>query len=176
MTIRQAFLLVLVWALAACLRQGGGDSIAVTATRSCSPLFMWRMPAGDFVTSSAAESRPYRVVLTQARIDAIAMSAAAYCAVEGSYPPSYEAMVQFRRSMPAHLTGCAFRDDHDLLHDGWGQPIYYSVVGAQVHIASAGPDGRFTTADDVTLPKADDSLAEAIELSRDCAPRSSPLR
>jgi hypothetical protein len=36
--------------------------------------------------------------------------------------------------------------------DAWGNPLRYETAGADFHITSAGPDGRFGTPDDVALP------------------------
>jgi type II secretion system (T2SS) protein G len=36
--------------------------------------------------------------------------------------------------------------------DAWGHPIQYESTGADFHVMSAGPDGRFGTPDDVRVP------------------------
>jgi hypothetical protein len=132
------------------------------------------MPESDIITSSQAESRSYEALVTQARIDMIASAAEAFCSVVGTYPSGYPAMVQFKSQLPPDLASCALQED--LLDDAWGRPIFYAGHDPVIHIVSAGADGRFTTNDDVTLPEPTDSLAEPIDLTRDCASRRNPLR
>jgi hypothetical protein len=163
--------LVLLLPAAACFGSRGLAHDTVTPGRSCGALSLWSLQ-GDVVTSTASDTRSIDTMRTQARIDLIALAAEAYCSVQGTYPSGYEAMLDFKSRIPARLSNCALADD--LLDDAWQRPIYYAVQGSHVQIVSAGPDGRFTTADDITLPQPADPLAEVPDLARECAPRARP--
>jgi len=121
------------------------------------------MPDAMIVERTSSDARTADVLSTQARLDAIILSAEAYCRQSGGvYPANFEQMM----APPPSISRCRLHAT-DIV-DGWGRPIFYAVVGGRTVIASAGSDGRFSTADDIARPEASDMHAEAFQIPAEC--------
>jgi hypothetical protein len=83
-------------------------------------------------------------------------------------------MLDHGRTLAPHLRACSLQDD--LLNDAWDHPIYYAAEGTRLIVVASGPDGRFTTPDDIGLPRAGDEHVDSLDVQRECAARPSLRR
>lgn len=82
------------------------------------------------------------IAATQANLSQIEKVVTSFVAAEGRSPESWQDM----RSLRYIMTGTT---------DGWGQVIRYEKTSETgFRLVSAGPDGRFDTADDLTVEDA----------------------
>ena len=143
----------------------GTDS---SAGRGCGPLVRWRMPATTVVERTRDEVRMYDVLVTQARIDAIVRAAEAYCrANHNAYPASIERLISPPPAISAQMARCRLPAED--LNDSWDRPIFYAIIQGHLIVRSAGPDGRFSTIDDIGLPEAADArTSETFDVAHEC--------
>jgi len=66
-----------------------------------------------------------------------------YCKERNTLPSRLSSVLSVRAVDPL------LKPDPEYLVDGWGRPIRYRLVRSNYEIRSAGPDGRFRTADDI---------------------------
>ncbi len=138
-----------------------------TTPTACGPLVRWRMPRTTVVEATPRDSRQIDVLVTQARIDAVILAAEAYCRLNrGVYPTTFEEMESPPDSFFAAMKMC--RIDADASTDSWGRPIFYAVIAGRLIVHSAGMDGRFTTADDISIPLVEDQHAETFNIETEC--------
>lgn len=146
-----------------------GRAHAQTAER-CGSALRWKMPATTIVQATEDDSRTHDVRMTQARIDAIVLAAEAYCQLSrGRYPASFEDMMHPSTSIAEGMPKC--RLDRNAVVDAWDRPIFFAVTANRLRVVSAGPDGVFTTADDIELPAVGDRHAESFDWRAECATR-----
>lgn len=143
----------------------GGTPTRVTV---CDNVLLWRFPETLQIDSTTDEKRSPQTLVTQARINSIALAAAIYCIQFGrEYPPGYTEVLRHGSELPPERAGCGLTED--LLEDAWGRPIYYAADGGRLRAVSAGPDGRFATADDIGLPESGTQDAERMDIGQQCA-------
>lgn len=134
----------------------------------CGPLSAWKMPATDLIERTRDESRTYDVLVTQARIDAIIRAAEAYCrANHNAYPSSIERLISPPPTILPQMAKCRLTKED--LNDAWDRPIFYAIIDGHLVVRSAGPDGRFSTIDDIGLPEAADAkITETFDIVHEC--------
>ena len=132
----------------------------------CGDLLVWGFPDQLQIDSTATEGRHASTLLTQARINLIVSAATSYCLQFGEYPNTYGEMLQHATELPAEMNACKLRGD--LLDDWWDRPIYYGREANGIRVVSSGADGRFTTDDDIGLPKSGDPHAAPIDIVNEC--------
>ncbi len=166
MKANEAAILVLAatLVLAACRHQARGSPALAQSLGSatCGRLRAWHIP-------SPLEEQPgaQRAWTTLSRLTMVALAAEEFCSARGAYPRSLPELAAFADTLKPHRDLC--RLDRHLLVDEWGTSIRYVAAGAATPtVLSAGPDRVFGTADDLTLPLADDSAGFAISAPRDC--------
>lgn len=139
-----------------------------SAVRGCGALVRWRMPATTVVERTRDEARMYDVLVTQARVDAIILAAEAYCrANRNAYPASIERLISPPPAVLAQMAKCRLPAED--LNDSWDRPIFYAIIQGRLVVRSAGPDGRFSTIDDIGLPEAADArISEAFDITHEC--------
>ena len=138
---------------------------------------LWSLPETLQISATPDEKRSFHVLLTQARINSIALAAAIHCRQPGGgYPATSVDLVLPESQLPSKWAACSL--ERDLLQDAWDRPIFYMAEEGRLLIVSAGPDGRFATEDDIGLPHSDDQHAEQMNLDSECAtsPSVGPLR
>lgn len=146
-----------------------GRAQAQTAER-CGPALRWKMPATTIVEATEGDSRTHDVRMTQARLDAIVLAAEAYCQLSGGrYPASFEDMIHPTTAIAEGIREC--RLDRHAIVDAWDRPIFFAVTADGLLVVSAGPDGVFTTADDIKLPVAGERHSESFDWRAECASR-----
>ena len=104
---------------------------------------------------------------TKARLDVIRLVLEEYCLSQQKpgYPSTLADLLQFSHEKLAGAQ-CQFREDD--FRDYWGRPIYYELRTGLPYLVSAGPDGRFTTPDDIAMPEASDSTAMIVDVTKYC--------
>jgi len=133
----------------------------------CGSLRVWRLPESTVVEATPQENRPYKVLVTQARINIVVLAAERYCvAHSGAYPGTFAEMIEYAQSLPRESRKCLLVES--LLSDAWEQPLFYALSSGIPVVMSAGQDGRFTTEDDIGMPRPDSPKAEPVELERQC--------
>lgn len=142
---------------------GSGES-----TYECGAPVRWRMPATLVIERTREEIRMYDVLVTQARIDAIILAAEAYCrANHNAYPSSTERLISPPPAILPQMAKCRLAKED--LNDSWDRPIFYAIIDGHLVVRSAGPDGRFSTIDDIGLPEAADArIAETFDIGHEC--------
>lgn len=139
---------------------------AQTAAR-CGSALRWKMPTATIVHATEGDSRTHDVRMTQARIDAIVLAAEAYCQLSGGrYPANFEDMMHPASTIAEGMREC--RLDRHAVMDAWDRPIFFAVSANRLIVVSAGPDGVFTTADDIELPIAGERHAESFDWRSEC--------
>jgi len=134
---------------------------------ACGPLRRWKMPETTQVNATADESRSYDSLVTEARIDAIILASEAYCRLnDNRYPGAYKEMIHPPEKIARRMHGCLL--DSSNVSDSWGRPIYYGYTSNHVIVRSPGPDGRFTTEDDIGTPSSNDAHTEPFDIAREC--------
>lgn len=158
------FAFVLLWSCGAESADGG----AATQRPACNNVVLYSFPEETTLDSTARDNRPYLVRVTQARINLIALAAATHCLqFGGEYPLTYTEMLRRASEIPPERAAC--RLSEDLLDDGWDHPIYYQAMDHRLSVVSAGPDGRFATADDIVLPQGGTPHTELVDIGQQCA-------
>lgn len=154
--------------LAVCIRCDGQSQKAGVDRESpvCGDLLVWDFPDQLLIDSTATEGRHASTLLTQARINLIVSAATSYCLQFGEYPSTYGEMLQHATELPAEMDACKLQGD--LLDDWWGRPIYYSREANGIRVESSGADGRFTTDDDIGLPKSGDLHVAPVDIADEC--------
>lgn len=138
---------------------------------SCSTGRLWRLPDEMPLNVRSPEKDSYAALVTKARLNSIALAAAVACRqAGGTFPSSYQALLEFAKGIPLTLAACAL--DEDLLVDGWGGAIYYQGAAGVLVLRSAGADRRFTSDDDISMPPLDSPEGISYEIDRNC--RSGP--
>lgn len=147
----------------------GGAQSEAGARGSCGALRVWDLPEDELLplpgepdTAIAAE---YRINVTKARLNLVALAAERYCELNGSYPTDYQELMA--PSDTAVYTSCTLSDSV-LIHDAWERQIRFQANNEWPHMESAGPDGVFGTADDIQLPS--EGTGVQIRLEEDCPP------
>lgn len=126
------------------------------------------MPASTIVEASGADARSGDVLTTQARVDALILAAEAYCRLNGGrYPQSLDAMASPPERFTSAMRNC--RLSPESYFDAWSRPIFYGVIEERLVIRSAGVDGRFATADDISIPTELDRYVEEFSIAAGCA-------
>lgn len=142
---------------------------ATSQAPRCGQLREWSMPEDSRVNGSDSE-RTFALLVTQARISTIAVAAEAYCRRHGQYPSQFadiqlSTMSTLLNEPRASARCLVVREE---LNDGWGRPIFLDRIRGSLVVRSAGPDGIFTTSDDVALPTEKDSLSRDLVLPPAC--------
>lgn len=141
-------------------------------TERCGRLKIWRLPDHFAPTEGASDSLEQRaqfmILRTKAVVSLIAAAAERWCVEQGRgrYPASLAALLAYSNRLSLKAS-C--RVDASHYFDPWGRPIFYGLSGGVPVIVSAGPDGRFSTQDDITLPKPGDKDAVPIQARASCA-------
>jgi len=136
---------------------------------------LWRLPDEMPLNAQPTEKLSYAILVTKARLNSIALAAAVACReAGGTFPSSYRALLESALNIAPPLAACAL--DEAALVDGWGWPIYYQGGTGVLIVRSPGPDGRFTSDDDISLPSPGSPDGESLEIDRNCRPRPSLRR
>lgn len=141
----------------------GAAMTMVGDTTACGQLRLWAMPIGQVDT--ATDRRSTDTLVTQARLDFVGTGAEYYCQREGKYPSHLHEIFSYANGVIPHR--CAIPPDDTL--DAWHHGVRYELREGVPMITSAGPDGRFDTSDDISLPGANDSPVRFADLTRDCS-------
>jgi hypothetical protein len=138
---------------------------------ACEQLYGWIIRHQDRPVPGASDSVVQRdradLSRARAKVTAIALAAERWCAERGSgeYPSSLTALVDHARRLPSPSPCRVHEGD---LVDPWDHPIFYELHDGVPFIVSAGPDGRFSTTDDVLLPPRSDARAWHLTFSTVC--------
>lgn len=139
----------------------------------CQSTWTWE-PSATHPGPPASDSEHYESLdrmwkewQTRVGITKVLTAAALYCTLEGTYPSTLRELEEFSGQLRGRAL-CVF--DAGLYRDGWGNPVYYAVHEEKVRVASAGPDGRFTTEDDIVNPSRGGPNVREIDVESHCAP------
>ncbi|HEX7900608.1 MAG TPA: hypothetical protein VF950_22780 [Planctomycetota bacterium] len=88
---------------------------------------------------------------TEFILQQLKLACAIYHRDYGGYPPE-DAFVAVLASPPRRLLDAECVASSGQIEDAWGTPLRYRLDQQPV-LSSAGPDGRFETADDIVLPR-----------------------
>lgn len=135
----------------------------------CGLVRIWTFPEEVAVTGTPGKDRTSEELTTQARITELALVAELHCIEVGRYPSRFADMERMQASLKEARTCGVVPED---TRDAWDQPIYYGLLHDRPLIVSAGADGRFTTADDVSLPSLHDAQGRRVDVGKDCAVRA----
>lgn len=177
MRVTFAFGLLVAWSGLALLGCAPGRTITADpgSAAPCTGGQLWRLPDEMPLNVQPAEKLSYSVLVTKARLNSIALAAAVACRqASGTFPSTYRALLELAATLPPALAACAL--DEDLLVDGWGWPIYYQGGAGVLIVQSAGPDGRFTSNDDIALPPSGSPEGVSFDIDRNCRPGPSLRR
>ncbi len=109
---------------------------------ACGQLRLHPVSHADELVETAA-------ILTKARMNLAAISAEHYCRVQGTYPQSLTALIEYDQARRIHEP-C--RVERELAHDGWGTLLRFGAVNGTPTLSSAGPDSVPGSADDLIQP------------------------
>ncbi len=97
-------------------------------------------------TGVARHAENTRITVTKANIDTLKLAVTTYEMIIGKRPPSLEELVkEGDEDWPG-----PFLEEEVVPNDAWDKPFKYFMKGKRVKIKSAGPDGVFDTADDLS--------------------------
>lgn len=158
-------LVVVVFALlASCGRQPWRYTTPGNAPAACRQVWVWQMPERNLVERTLEDSRSADTLLTQARLNALALAAAAQCLERGSPPRRLTEIV----AEPMDRRADVCTTEPAFLHDAWDTELQYSFEVNRMVVRSAGPDREFLTADDLRLPDQSEAHAMLIDVRGVC--------
>ncbi len=136
--------------------------LAPNAAMPCGQLRRWAMPPG--LADTAMDRRSTDTLVTQARLNGLAAGAEYYCMLTASYPARLGDILGYQDGVISRR--CAIPPDYAL--NAWHGRVRYELHQGVPVVTFAGPNGKFDTPDDITLPARDAPHAETIDLHKWC--------
>jgi hypothetical protein len=139
--LKSVVILVMTGGMGACAPQPRLQAEAGTPTARNPPPDT--LPGFAGITDTDSDIWPDPVERTEVRIEVLRRYLAGHFASEGAWPTSLAAVLPTGRDDPIAGYGV----------DAWNRAFRYVPAGTDYELRSAGPDGRFETADDIVTTR-----------------------
>lgn len=163
--------LCLLFLFASCSPSDGAPKThqGLSSTTTCGQLWYWPDAGGNIIAppdADLATRRHFAVERTRGALNHVAAAADKFCVVSGRYPRSLSELWAARnRLAPGHP--CALASPGPV-RDEWGNKYEYQLVDSVPDIRSAGPDGEFSTSDDIRIPTTETEGTERFDAKEEC--------